>query len=92
MVKKSKISNSKTMESCLPSGGCGEPAIDRYGREWAAKLRELECEIVALGVDTSTSTTTPDMGLCLQWFSSSSRKRITLTFPNDADIQLSCVC
>jgi hypothetical protein len=51
MVKKEQISQPGTIESRLPTGGCGEPAIDRYGREWAAKLRELEREIGALGVE-----------------------------------------
>lgn len=51
MEKKRQMSQSETTESRLPTGGCGEPAIDRYGREWGAKLRELEHGIVAMGVE-----------------------------------------
>ena len=50
MVKKEQIAEPRTIEPQLPSGGCGVPAIDRYGREWAAKLRELESAMLALGV------------------------------------------
>jgi hypothetical protein len=50
MENQERMESPMPMESQLPAGGCGVPAIDRYGREWATKLRQLESEIAELGV------------------------------------------